>query len=212
MARLRFSSLDGALDTAVSSSDVTLSSPEFANLPVVASPDYLVLILDPGELAGDPEIVYVYAHLAAATSVSVIRGSEQAHGAPAGRDHAAGTIWHHGPTPGEFIDDIEGGAHTVAATPIPLKARVVTRELSADIEAFTDFGELAVIDLVLACDSGTPAWTSHTGILITWAAGSAPTLTTTPGNFDVIRLTRMVAGGPIFLAEHVVVDATFALV
>ena len=106
MARLRFSSLSGVLDADIDGSNVTLSSPDFADLPAVASPDYLPLILDPDRAAGAPEIVYVTAHTAAATTVTVTRGREQAHGAPAGRSHDSGTTWNHGPTAGEFIGDV----------------------------------------------------------------------------------------------------------
>ncbi len=88
----------------------------------------------------------------------------------------------------------------------------MTRELtSANVEAFTDSGELAVMDLVLVCVSGTPVWTSHTGILVTWVGGSAPTLTNTANHYDVIRLTRLQAGTSVFIGHHVVVDATIAV-
>lgn len=215
MARLRFSSLDGVLDMAVTGTDSSLLSTDFADLPVVAHPDYLALILDPGEFAGPPEIVWVVAHLDGSDTVTVQRGMEQQYGAPAGRPHAYGTVWHHGPTPGDFVEDVDGAIHTTSSDPIKLTARVVSRQMpGTDIEAFTDTGQFAVIDLVLACVSGAPAWTSHTGILISWVGGSAPTLTSTAGNYDVIRLTRVAPfyAGSLFQGEHVVVDATLNLV
>lgn len=209
MARLRFSSLSGVLDADIDGSNVTLSSPDFADLPAVASPDYLPLILDPDRAAGAPEIVYVTAHTAAATTVTVTRGREQAHGAPAGRSHASGVTWHHGPTAGEFIGDVHGLAHTDSANPIRLTAPVISVELDDDIEAITD-GELNEIVLVLAQGSTGGTWTSHTGVLISWEAGAPPTLATTAGHYDVIRLIRAQSGVAAYIGRVEVADATIA--
>lgn len=211
MARLRYSSLDGELDVAVSGSDGTLSSPDFAALPVVASPDYLPIILDPFGDGGAPEIVYVTAHTSADTSVTVLRGQEQGHGAPAGRAHGVGTIWHHGPTAGEFVEDIHGGVHTSAGTPIRLDARVVALQIDANIAALTDTAkDHAVVTLVLAQGSTGGTWASHTGVAISWEAGAPPTLSSTAGNYDVIELTRVQQNVSTFLGRVVTADATYA--
>lgn len=209
MARLRRSALSGTLDADVTDSGTTLSSPGFADLPVVASPDHLALILDPGKANGEPEIVYVYAHSSTSTVVTATRGREQAHGAIAGRAHTSGTAWHHGPTPGEFIGDVDGGAHTVAATPITLNAPVVAVQVDADIEAFTD-GEQAELTLILGQGSTGGVWTSHTGISVSWEAGAIPTLATTPGNYDVIRLIRVAAGVSTYIGRVEISNATIA--
>ena len=208
MARLRYSALSGALDASIDGTEVTLSSPGFADLPVVASPNHLALILDPEQVAGDPEIVYVTAHTAAATTVTVTRGREQSHGAIAGRAHASGTTWHHGPTPGEFIGDVHGYTHDDAADPIVLTAPVIAMSLDDDIESFID-GELNEIVLVLAQGAGG-AWTSHTGLSITWELGTPPTLATIPGNYDVIRLIRVQPGVPTFVGRVEIANATYA--
>lgn len=208
MARLRYSARSGSLDAAIDSTEGTLSSPAFADLPVVAPPDYLALILDPAEVVGAPEVVYVTAHLAAATTVTATRGSEQAHGAIAGRSHDSGTTWHHGPTPGEFIGDVHGGLHDTAADPIALTAPVIALQLDDDITAFTD-GELNEVVLVLAQGAGG-TWASHTGILVTWEAGVIPTLSIIPGNYDVIRLIRLQAGVSSYVARVEIANATYA--
>ncbi len=209
MARLRYSALSGALDASIDDSETTLSSLDFADLPVVASPDYLPLILDPERAAGAPEVVYVTAHTSAATSVTVTRGREQTHGAPAGRSHASGVTWHHGPTAGEFIGDVHALAHTDSANPIRLTAPVISVELDDDIEAITD-GELNEVVLILAQGSTGGEWTSHTGIVISWEAGSPPTLTTTTGHYDVIRLIRTQPGVAAYIGRVEVADATIA--
>ncbi len=209
MARLRYSARSGTLDAAIDESEGGLSSPEFADLPVVASPDYLALILDPERAAGAPEVVYVTAHTSAATSVTVTRGREQTHGAPAGRSHASGVTWHHGPTPGEFIGDVHGGNHDVAPVAIPLTSPVVALQVDANIEAFTD-GEHNEVVLVLAQGSTGGLWTSNTGILVSWQSGSPPTLSTTPGNYDVIRLIRVQAGVANYIGRVEIPDATLS--
>ncbi len=209
MARLRYSSLSGELDADIDNTAISLSSPDFADLPVVADPDYLTLILDPTEVDGAPEIVYVTAHIAAATTVTVTRGREQAHGGIAGRAHTSGTTWNHGPTPGEFIGDVHGGLHDTAADPIPLTAPVIALQLDDDITALTD-GELNEVVLVLVQGTGG-LWTSHTGTLITWEAGTPPTLATIAGNYDVIRLIRVQAGGAYYVGRVEISNATLAL-
>ena len=209
MARLRLHALTGTLTDAIDSSETVLASAEFASLPVVASPDYLALILDPERTAGAPEIVYVTAHSSASTSITVQRGREQAHLAPAGRSHVAGVTWHHGPTAGEFIGPVNGFTHTTAATPIVLNSPVITVQLDDDITAFTD-GEENEIVLVLAQGAGGE-WLSHTGILISWAAGSPPILATSAGNYDVIRLIRVQAGVASYIGRVEIAFATLAL-
>jgi len=204
--RLRYSAQAGPLDLDASDVDTSLSSPDFATLPVVADPDYLVLILDPDQVDGSPEIVYVTVHDVADTTVTVARGQEQAHGAIAGRSHATGTLWHHGPTPGEFIPDYDGVVHDDAGTPLRL-ARTLATQLDADIEAIDPAPELDVVNLFLAQGAGG-AWVSNTGITIKWVDGAPPTLSTTPGNFDMVRLTRGLPDGSMWVGELVAADLT----
>lgn len=99
MTRLRSNFQSGTItDNPLSSSATTINSANFANLPVVASPDTLVLVLDPLGSAGAPEIVIVTAHTAAATSVTVTRGAE----GTTARSHALGMGWQHNATARDF--------------------------------------------------------------------------------------------------------------
>lgn len=209
MARLRFSALSGTLDAAIDSDDTSLSSPGFASMPVVSTPDILAIILDPTQEAGAPEIAYVTSHGSGSTTATVLRGREQTHGAIAGRAHDSGTTWHHGPTPGEFIGDVHGGNHDVAPVAIPLTSPVVALQVDANIEAFTD-GELNEVVLVLAQGTTGGLWTSNTGILVSWQSGSPPILSTTPGNYDVIRLIRVQAGVASYIGRVEIPDAALS--
>lgn len=98
MARLRTLALRGRLTSSIDSDDTTISSPDLADLPDVAAPDVAVIVLDPRRQGGDPEIIYVTAHTAGATSATVARGQEQETGGSAPRAHNAGVLWINGPT------------------------------------------------------------------------------------------------------------------
>jgi len=90
--------LTGTLSAATTVGGLTLVSDGFAALPVVASPNTMLLALDPSGTAGRPELVTVQAHSAGSTSVTVQRGSQ---GSTA-RAHASGVRWVHGLSASEF--------------------------------------------------------------------------------------------------------------
>lgn len=99
MARLRSNFHDGTLSPGIGDVATTASSAAFAALPAVASPDYLMLVLDPEAVAGNPEIVKVTAHTAATTSVTIVRAQEST----VARAHLTGTAWLHGPTVADWL-------------------------------------------------------------------------------------------------------------
>ena len=92
----------GRLFTGITSGDTTIVSDGFADLPVVVSPDYLMLALDPTQAAGDVEIVKVTAHTSASTSVTVERAQETEYGGSSARSHSSDTLWYHVITPGDL--------------------------------------------------------------------------------------------------------------
>lgn len=67
----------------------TINSANFANLPAVAAPNFMWLVLDPDASAGAPEIVKVTAHTASATSLTATRAQQST----TARQHASGTTW-----------------------------------------------------------------------------------------------------------------------
>lgn len=97
MTRLLENFLRGNIDTAVTSTDTTLSSPNFADLPVISSPDIMALVLDP--LATAPEIVHVTDHAADSTNVTVTRGEENTSAA----SHDVDTAWVHAATDFDYV-------------------------------------------------------------------------------------------------------------
>ena len=76
------------VDTDPGSGGLSLSGPGLADLLVVADPDFIALTLDPEEVSGDAEIIWVSAHSSAATTATIVRGQE----GTAGRAHPIGTV------------------------------------------------------------------------------------------------------------------------
>lgn len=90
-------------DNPLASGATTLTSAGLASLPVITSTSHMAIILDPDGRAGNPEIAYVTAHTAAATTATITKGQE---GSTA-RAHDRDTPWLHGPTVKDF--DASGG-------------------------------------------------------------------------------------------------------
>lgn len=100
MTRLRTNALRGVIsDDPLTSGATTVNSTDFADLPTVAGTDDLLITLDPAALYGDPEIVRVTAHTAAATSVTVVRGQL----GTSARAHTANVQWVHAPATVDVI-------------------------------------------------------------------------------------------------------------
>lgn len=201
--RLRRSSLLGTIDTALDDTSTILSSPGLAALPDIAAPDYMPLILDPAKIGGEPEIVYVTAHVGGEATATITRGKEQNYGSSPGRAHEAGITWENGPTAGEFIADYDGYVHDNPSDPIQITNHVALT-LDADITAFTTSTSVTTCTLIAMQGAGG-ALVSTTGITITWIGGP-PTLTTTTGNFDMLRLNRLTPDGSIWIGEVVGAD------
>jgi len=83
---------------------VTMNSANLASVPaIVSGVDYIAIILDPSGTAGDPEIVWMTAHTAAATSGTIARSQEST----VAREHLLAVNWIHGPTALDF-PNLEG--------------------------------------------------------------------------------------------------------
>lgn len=76
----------------------TLSSNELSTFPTITAPDIGVIVLDPRGTAGAPEVVWVTAHTAAATTATITRAQE----GTTARAHLLAVAWVHGPTIMDF--------------------------------------------------------------------------------------------------------------
>lgn len=100
--RVRRAFASGTLSAAVIAGDTTLSSAQFTALQAIGTDAYMPLILDPGGTAGAAEVVWVTAHAASSSTVTVLRGQEQADGGSVARAHAAGVRWVQAPLPADL--------------------------------------------------------------------------------------------------------------
>lgn len=96
--RVRTNFAKGAAEGGLTLAGTTLTSADLATFPAVTGADHAVITVDPLGDGGAPEIVYVTAHTAAATTATVLRGRE----GTTARAHAAETPWVHGPTGADF--------------------------------------------------------------------------------------------------------------
>ena len=98
--RIRSNSEFGTItDNPLTAGGTTFSSARLALFPVVSSA-HAVVTLDPRALNGEPEIVIVTAHTAAAITATISRG---AYGTVA-RSHPSGTEWIHAPVNEDFVE------------------------------------------------------------------------------------------------------------
>lgn len=92
----------------------TLNSANLANLPAIGSTQHCVVILDPLGAGAGPEVVYVTAHTASATSATIVRGREGTTGV----QHATGTAWVAGPVASDWpAIGASGGEPTASGLP-----------------------------------------------------------------------------------------------
>ena len=90
----------------------TMNSAALANIPEVTSPDICALVLDADGSAAAPEIVYITAHTAAATSATIVRAREGTTAV----EHPQTTDWAHCPTIEDFFPDNTTAGHLLTCT------------------------------------------------------------------------------------------------
>lgn len=123
--RLRTNFLSGTTTSSLASSGstATVSSTAFANLPVVTSSSHHLPIVLGAETAA-PEIVWVTAHTASATSVTVVRAREGSSIAA----WTSGTTWQHGPLASDVTTVCTSGTRPALAsdgTNLPYHGQVI---------------------------------------------------------------------------------------
>lgn len=139
------------LNNPLAAGDTTLNSAELASLAVIDTTKHAAIVLDPDATAGPPEIVYVTAHTASATSATILRGQE----GTTARQHAQGVAWEHALT----LRDISAGRIAFATTST---ARTVNSTTWTDFNTATDLTLRAQAgDVIRACANGR--WTAGSG-------------------------------------------------
>lgn len=93
--RLRGNFLSGTVtDNPLLVGATTMNSAGLAALPVIDATTHMAITFDPNGLAGAPEIAYITAHAAGATTATIVRARE----GTGARQHAALTAWMNAPT------------------------------------------------------------------------------------------------------------------
>lgn len=102
--RVRSAFLGGLIeDNPLSSSATTLTSAGLASVPVIGSTQHMAIVLDPDGFNGAPEVVYITAHSAAATTATIVRAQESS----TARAHDRDVPWVHTVTVKDY--DAAGG-------------------------------------------------------------------------------------------------------
>src|SRR5690606_21559546 len=78
----------GVLSETLADDGTTLKGTFLASLPEVADPEFVALTLDPQEVDGAPEVVWVTAHASASDEATVVRAQE----GTVAREHVSGTV------------------------------------------------------------------------------------------------------------------------
>lgn len=146
----------------------SLTSAELASLPAIGAAEHLAISLDPGGIAGAPEIVYVTAHTASSTTATIVRAQE----GTTARQHALNTRWAHSTTALDWT----------LATPVGMLA---------------PYGGAAAPAGWLLCDGTTKDRTTYAALYAVVGFQFSPTPGTDPGSnlFYVPNLKgRVIAG------------------
>lgn len=95
-------------DNPLTSSATLLTSAGLASLPVIDTTNHAAIILDPDGVGGSPEIVWVTAHTASATTATILRAQEST----SSRQHERDTPWVHSATATDFTSSATWASYT----------------------------------------------------------------------------------------------------
>lgn len=178
MGRIQTAFVSGTIsDNPLTVGATTLNSAGLSSLAAVVAPNIAAIVLDPAGIAGAPEIVWVTAHTAAATSATIVRAKE----GTAARQHAVGIPWVHGPTLLDYeaampewleVMSTAGDTSTNGVHPSSNAAYLTPlRPLTADVTIQTIVGSIGVQSGNV--DVGVYEWDGTTMTLITSLGSTA---------------------------------------
>lgn len=112
----------------------TLTSASLAAMVAIGSTQHMPLTLDPDGLYGEPEVVYVTAHTATATTATILRAQESS----TARQHQQDVPWVHGPTADDFPTGVKLTFSGVQTVPSVTEQSVAWNLEEFDSENFHD--------------------------------------------------------------------------
>ena len=80
----------------------SFTSARLADVPAIGTTEHYPIVLDPLGANGAPEVAWITAHTASATSATITRARE----GTSARQHPSGTTWYHGPTVNDYIRSV----------------------------------------------------------------------------------------------------------
>ena len=134
----------GVLSETLADDGTTLKGTFLASLPEVADPEFVALTLDPQEVDGAPEVVWVTAHSSGSDEATVVRARE----GTVAREHVSGTVAVAAVT-ATALEDLKLADGEVTAEKIAAGA-VTTPKIAAGAVTSAQIGEGAVIRSRLA--------------------------------------------------------------
>lgn len=138
--RLRVNSIGGLIeDNPLTNAATTLTSAALAALPVVDTTNHCAIVLDPDGIEGAPEIAWITAHTAAATTATIARAQEDT----GALQHSQGIPWVHAPTVKDY-DGAGGGVGLIGLKNHRPVSDTATYSISTNTPTDVDAINLAV--------------------------------------------------------------------
>lgn len=171
--RVRQNFLGGLIeDNPLTSGATTLTSAALAAMVAIGSASHMPIVLDPDGVGGEPEIVWVTAHTAAATTATILRGQE----GTTARAHNRDVPWSHGPTKKDGDDgmtllyevDLAATTATVTISSIPQTYRHLVLYATARTNGGVGVGPYS-LQMQLNGDTGS----NYTGQYLRGSSSSA---------------------------------------
>lgn len=126
--RVRANGIGGKCeDNPLTAAATTLTSAGLAAVPVIGTTQHLAVVLDPDGIDGAPEIAWITAHTAAATTATILRAQE----GTTARQHLRDTDWIHGATAGDFLNRTYTAYGTAVTTSGTTELTIVTLTIPA---------------------------------------------------------------------------------
>lgn len=189
-------------DSPLTAGATTINSAAFANLPEVASPDTMWIVLDPGGDNGAPEIVQVTAHTASATSATVVRAQQDT----TAREHTSGTTWRCAVTKSD-LDGFLVSADVATALEDYSTSTEVSAEIDGDVTAAINTSGRGVMGYAQRTSNQSytaSAIADVSGVSVTFTAVAGRRYRVTVGlNTSSTTLRKMIREGSTVVAEQV---------
>ena len=223
--RVRASGVQGTItDNPLLVGATTMNGAGLAALPAIGATQFAAITLDPLGVNGAPEIVWVTAHTASATSATIVRGRE----GTTARQHATGTTWYHGPSINDYMLALTSGSRPSTGG-LPYSSQMIYETDTACVQVNDVTNGWQQIGPLGAWTTYTPTWSVSAGSVaigngtltgaytrigrtihfwMLWVAGSTTTFGSGDYRFTLPVAPRNVANFPFIGAANLTDSGT----